>query len=277
MGQLVGVILSLAVLCAVLIWIVGKVRGKQCAKRHLIAYLIYSILLGALTIFGDWLIYLGYPLLVIFYIIHAIVLGILIACGLFKRETLKQRLLAAATMIAVPLLALAPPCYLINYIKEAAKSSISWKTTNLGNGYYISDYKGLYYKENKSDNGGHNVLPGGMIDCAHDNRWIIVKTRAPYGFQRQPQQDTILAAPIDSVTDYWIIDKSINLGSRSRSLYDGHIYYANVTYLESDSVMVRWSKEDESHAISRSVTGPLDSTAFMQEIARLNIPLSFGK
>ena len=281
MGHFVGVILSLAAFCAVLIWIVGKVRGKQCANGHLVAYLIYSILLGLLTIFGDWFFYFGYPLLVIIYVIHAIVLGCIIASSLFKMETPRHRLLAAATVIAVPLLTLAPPYYLIHYIveavNEAISSSVPWETYDLGNGYHISDYKGLYYKKNETDNGGHIVLPGGMIDCAHDNRWIIVKTRAPFGFRKQPQQDTILAAPIDSVSDYWIIDKSIHLDSKNQSLYDGHLYYANVTYLESDSVMVRWSKEDESFVISKSVYGPLDSTALMQELTRLNIPLSFSK
>ena len=205
MGQIVGVILSLAALCAVLIWIVGKVRGMQYAKRHLVAYLIYSIPLGLLTAFGNWFFYLGYPLLVVIYIIHATVLGCLIAGSLFKRETLRHRLLAAATVIAVLLLALIPPCYLIHFldkaVKEAASSSVPWETFNLGNGYHISDYKGLYYKKNETENGGHEVLPGGMIDCAHNERWIIIKTRAPFGFQKQPQQDTILAAPIDSVTD----------------------------------------------------------------------------
>ena len=41
--------------------------------------------------------------------------------------------------------------------------------------------------------------------------------------------------------------------------------------------MVRWCKEEESQVISKSVSNPLDSTTFMQELTRLYIPLSCNK
>ena len=76
----------------------------------------------------------------------------------------------------------------------------------LGDNYYIdAECKGLIYGD--EINGGSVVIDQGIIDYAYDDRWIITKTKISCGYHKSIP-DSVLS---DSITDYWIIDKSVKL------------------------------------------------------------------
>ena len=274
----VGIVGAQAAVCALLIWLVGKVCSSRCANRHLLVFIIYSVLLGVLTLFGGEFFFLCYPLLTLVFIIHATVLGGVIGWTLIKKKSIKLTILGIVTFIASPLLTIMPPSYAYYRILEGFEN-VKWPaySEDLGGGYRMTTYDGIYYKENEEDNGGQMVIPGGCVNCAYNNQWIIVKTKAPLGFQKQPQKNTELSAPPDSIVDYWIIDKSVPIDLNDKEKTYGHLYYALITYLDDGTVMVRWKEEEESRVIASSVTGPLDSLSFQQELTRLSIPLTFKK
>lgn len=274
----VGIVGAQAAVCALLIWLVGKVCSSRCANRHLLVFIIYSVLLGVLTLFGGEFFFLFYPLLNLVFIIHATVLGGVIGWTLIKKKSIKLTILGIVTFIASPLLTIMPPSYAYYRILEGFEN-VKWLaySEDLGGGYRMTTYDGIYYKENEEDNGGQMVIPGGCVNCAYNNQWIIVKTKAPLGFQKQPQKNTELSVPPDSIVDYWIIDKSVPIDLNDKEKTYGHLYYALITYLDDGTVMVRWKEEEESRVIASSVTGPLDSLSFQQELTRLSIPLTFKK
>ena len=186
----VGIVGAQAAVCALLIWLVGKVCSSRCANRHLLVFIIYSVLLGVLTLFGGEFFFLFYPLLNLVFIIHATVLGGVIGWTLIKKKSIKLTILGIVTFIASPLLTIMPPSYAYYRILEGFKN-VKWPaySEDLGGGYRMTTFDGIYYKENEEDNGGQMVIPGGCVNCAYNNQWIIVKTKAPLGFQKQPQKN----------------------------------------------------------------------------------------
>lgn len=138
----------------------------------------------------------------------------------------------------------------------------------LGDNYNIDvECKGLIYGD--EINGGSIVIDQGIIDYAYDERWIIAKTKIRYGYHKSIP-DSVLS---DSITDYWIIDKSVKLDLHQKETY-GHIYrveppFANPSYKNS------WMRVNG--VITKNVAGPLDSVSFYTLLKEKGVKLFFNE
>jgi hypothetical protein len=135
----------------------------------------------------------------------------------------------------------------------------------LGNEYFIGwDGKPLEY--GTEFNRSKIVIDHGCIDYAHDERWIIVKTKIPFGFHKNIP-DCVLS---DSIVDYWLIDKNVEINLDDEDTY-GHQYFVDI-YNSNPSFHINWA---DRTVISKSVTGPLDSISFYATLNEKAINLSF--
>ncbi len=131
------------------------------------------------------------------------------------------------------------------------------------NEYFIGEGKPLLYgTENRTE----IVIDHGCIDYAHDERWIIVKTKIPFGFHKNIP-DCVLS---DSIVDYWLIDKNVEINLDDEDTY-GHQYFVDI-YNSNPSFHINWA---DRTVISKSVTGPLDSISFYATLNEKAINLSF--
>ena len=131
------------------------------------------------------------------------------------------------------------------------------------NEYFIGEGKPLLYgTENRTE----IVIDHGCIDYAHNERWIIVKTKIPFGFHKNIP-DCVLS---DSIVDYWLIDKNVEINLDDEDTY-GHQYFVDI-YNSNPSFHINWA---DRTVISKSVTGPLDSISFYATLNEKAINLSF--
>ena len=130
----------------------------------------------------------------------------------------------------------------------------------LGDNYYIDvECKGLIYGD--VINGGSVVIEQGIIDYAYDDRWIIAKTKIRYGYHKSIPN----TVPSDSIIDYWLIDKSIELDLHKDETY-GHVYRFPNSWIGGDGVV-----------ITKNVTGPLDSISFYELLKEKGVKLFFNQ
>ena len=136
----------------------------------------------------------------------------------------------------------------------------------LGSNYYIDrECRGLIYGD--GINGGLVVIDQGIIDYAFDDRWIIAKTRILCGYHKIIPD----SLPSDSITDYWIIDKSVKLDLEKEST-QGTIYRLETPFADP-SYKNSWTRLDG--VITKNVAGPLDSVYFYTLLKEKAITLSF--
>lgn len=168
-------------------------------------------------------------------------------------------------MIVGVIICIIPASCILQIPKEIKAMLSADHDVYAGNEYYIGwEGKGLIYGD--PINGGPVVIHEGIIDYAYDDMWIIAKTKIPYGYHKSIP-DSVSS---DSITDYWIIDKSIKLDLHKEETY-GHIYqigspFANLTNEEG------WMRLG---VITKNVTGPLDSVSFYKLLKEKAITLNF--
>lgn len=126
---------------------------------------------------------------------------------------------------------------------------------DLGNNYILcADGEILY--QSGDEKPVEYVIPFGTARYSFDERWIVVETKTQSGFHQTLPQDTIAG----EVSNYWIIDKSIQADTDTPSTFDD-IYYQGNTY----------------SVIRKSLIGPLDSLSFEKEKQKRGIRVQFEK
>ncbi|MBR5672941.1 MAG: hypothetical protein IKW97_00935 [Muribaculaceae bacterium] len=132
----------------------------------------------------------------------------------------------------------------------------------LGSNYFIHTKTTELLYGDFGVSAGCVVIYKGCIDYAFDDRWIIVKTKIPFGYHKSITD----SVPSDSIIDYWIIDKSIKIDL---------IKYARGE--ETDGYVWINPNEDNwtQHPLIKSVTGPLDSISFYAALKEKAVQLSF--
>lgn len=133
------------------------------------------------------------------------------------------------------------------------------------NEYFIGEGKPLLYgTENRTE----IVINHGCIDYAHDERWIIVKSKIPFGYHKNIPD----CVQSDSIIDYWLIDKSVEINLDDEDTY-GHQYFVDI-YNSNPSFHINWA---DRTVISKSVTGPLDSVSFYKLLNEKGVKLFFNE
>lgn len=115
------------------------------------------------------------------------------------------------------------------------------KENDLGNNFRLSEFdnvaRRILYAEEKCSNSGIEIVPMTVTAYASNSKWIIAKVRKPRSGMKY---------------EYWIIQK--------------------VSTIEGDT-----EKDRAENAIKNQVTGPLDSSSFLQRAKANDIDLILKK
>ena len=126
---------------------------------------------------------------------------------------------------------------------------------NLGSNYILCADGEIIYQPS-DEKPAEYIIPFGTARYGFDERWIVVETKTRTGFHQTLPQDTIAG----EASNYWIIDKSIQVDTDTPLRFDD-IYYQGNAY----------------SVIRKSLIGPLDSLSFEKEKQKRGIRVQFEK
>lgn len=126
---------------------------------------------------------------------------------------------------------------------------------DFGHGYFLTSEGDIFYRDSDQDY-EFCMIPFGTYQYGFDEHWIIVETRTRSPYHLTPPGDTITG----EASNYWIIDKSIQVDTDTPSTFDD-IYYQGNAY----------------SVIRKSLIGPLDSLSFEKEKQKRGIRVQFEK